>query len=366
MKRPDEQFIRRIMDGKDRCATSTLLRAALSTAEPAYAAVMRLRNSLYNTHILRARHLSIPVISVGNITAGGAGKTPCVQWLYQRLQTVNMHPAVLMRGYRHSKSNISDEQALLQEQLNAIVEADPDRFAAGQRVVRNHPEVNLFLLDDGFQHRRLARDFDLVLIDATNPFGYGHVHPRGLLREPMSGLSRADAFVLSRSDLISPDRRNEIQATLIAHNHVAPIYLARHAHTGVRNSEFEKTLSISALQPRRFFAAAGIANPEPLHQQLGNLPGNYSGHRWLADHHDYTDTDLAELRRIAHEAGADMLLITEKDWVKIRRLPTAHSLDIPIWRLQLEFQLDEPAANGLIQLILTRLDKARHSLQKPH
>jgi tetraacyldisaccharide 4'-kinase len=366
MKRPDEQFIRRLMSGEDRRATSALLRAALATAEPAYAAVMRFRNSLYDASVLSARQLPIPVISVGNITAGGAGKTPCVQWLYRRLQTMNIQPAVLMRGYRHGKSAISDEQVLLQEQLSAIVEADPHRLAAGRRVLRDHPGVDLFLLDDGFQHRRLARDFDLVLIDATNPFGYGHVHPRGLLREPMRGLSRADAFVLTRSDLISADRRREIEATLIGLNHVAPIYLARHAHTGVRKSESEETVSLSALQPRHFFAAAGIANPEPLHQQLGNLPGDYRGGRWLADHHDYSDADLAELRSAAQKAGADTLLVTEKDWVKIRRLPSAQSFDMPIWRLQLDFQLDDQAAEGLIQLILTRLDKARHAQQKSH
>src|SRR4051812_22379030 len=185
------------MSGEARGVGAALLRAGLSVISPVYATVMRGRNAKFDLG-LGVTRLPRPVISVGNITAGGTGKTPVVRWLCERLRDTGERPAVLMRGYKAAAGERGDEAAMLEGMLNrsgvqnVVVHAQADRVAGGLGVLRDHPDVSVFVLDDGFQHRRLARDFDLVLVDACEPLGYGRVFPRGLLREPACGLGRAD------------------------------------------------------------------------------------------------------------------------------------------------------------------------------
>ena len=351
-----------ILSGRERGAFAATLRGATRLAEPLYGGLMTARNVLFDVGILPSRALPVPVISVGNITAGGTGKTPVVLWLEQRLRATGMRPAILMRGYKRGRAQASDEEEMLRQQLNAhsaapaVVHAQPDRVAGGQRVLAEHPDVNVFILDDGFQHRRLRRQFDLVLIDAMNPFGYGHVHPRGLLREPLRGLRRADAFVMTRSDQVSRDERQRITDILRMWNPTAPVYEARHAHTGVRKPGSANT-PIDELSGRHFFAFAGIANPLAFEQQLSKLPGRFRGRHWFTDHHAYDERDVAAVREQATAAGADLLLTTEKDWAKLARLPPAANGTPPIWRLALEIQLDPHAEAGLLQLIQTRIER---------
>jgi tetraacyldisaccharide 4'-kinase len=357
-----EQYIRRAMSGEQRGMSAAVFRGITAIVEPLYASAMKSRNRLYKTGLLRSHRLPVPVISIGNMTAGGTGKTPCVQWLFEQLSRLWMRPAILMRGYRHAGSSISDEQVLLKDHLpGSIVHANSDRVTAAQDVLRDNPEINIFILDDGFQHHRLVRDFDLVLIDATNPFGYGRVHPRGLLREPLTGFKRADALILTRSDLVTPERLREIESQLIAHNHIAPIYHAHHQLSGLHEAGL--TFPLEKLSGHRFFAVAGIARPEALFQQLSALPGEFVGHRWMPDHHHYTDLDLSDIQRQASQVDADLIIVTEKDWVKIRDLPsiqgTSQSVRIPIQRLQVKFELSPQAADGLVSLILARIDKNR-------
>ena len=351
-----------LLSGRQRGLSSALTRSALGAAEPLYAAVVATRNRLYDTGLLKTHRLATPVVSVGNITAGGTGKTPVVQWLAASLRGRGMRPAVLMRGY--GKGAISDEQDLLAESLAddespVPVHANPDRIVGAHAVLEAHPHVNLFILDDGFQHRRLGRNFDLVLIDATNPFGYGRVHPRGLLREPMAGLARADAFILTRSDLVAIDVRRSIERTLRANNRVAPIYRARHAITGLRSAGQSAAdppdTPMESLASRKLFAFAGIANPLGLDAQLRQFPGEYVGGQWFADHHNYTAADLAAMHQRARAAGADTMLVTEKDWRKLRRLEGPEAQNPPLLRLALEIEFIAPAGEGLLDLIQAQI-----------
>lgn len=354
------QFAHRVLGGTQRGVSATLLRGALSALEPLYAGVMLLRNRLYQSGVLRACRLPRPVISIGNITAGGTGKTPMVLWLAQRLEELGHHPAILMRGYRRGGATISDEQALLASH-GLIVQADPDRARGGRTVLSGQPETDVLLLDDGFQHRGLHRDVDLVLIDATNPFGFGHVHPRGLLREPLSGLRRATAFIITRSDMVNPQELARIEGLLRARNPAAPIFHAAHAHTGLLDAS-SQALPLSALAGRRFFAAAAIANPQALAQQLAKLPGTLAGALWLADHHDYTAADVHDVIRQASEAGADCILVTEKDWVKLARWPDAIA-GAKFLRLQLSIEF--PADHGPHLLALVQAALAGQHLRNP-
>ena len=359
-----ERTIHDILSGRRTTVGATLLRGLLALAEPAYAAAMSARNWLYDRRMLTAHRVNAAVISVGNLTTGGTGKTPMVRWLAEQLRRRGLSPAVLMRGYKGT-AGWSDEQELLRKMLGDVpILAEPDRIAGAKRLLKEHPQTRAILLDDGFQHRRLARDFDLVLIDATNPFGFGHVLPRGLLRERRAGLRRADAIVLTRNDLIAPQQRRELESELHGWSSRAAIYRARHQLTGLRTAGADPAsppdLPLEWLTGRRWIAAAGIGNPAALEQQLRGLPGTFRGGTWFADHHNFTEADLAGFRKSAQEDHADVLVVTEKDWTKLSRLTAPPGLQI--LRLNVEMAFDNGRGEGLIDLILARIEKARKSI----
>ena len=177
--------MREIMSGRRRGAGASLLRAALATVAGPYAGTMWLRRWMYRRALLPSRRAKVPVICIGNITTGGTGKTPMVAWVVGRLKAAGCNPAILTRGYRPAAGQ-SDEAELLKHLCDAPVVINGDRPAGAAQAVAGGADV--LVMDDGFQHRRLRRDMDVVLIDATNPFGYGHCLPRGLLREGPSAL----------------------------------------------------------------------------------------------------------------------------------------------------------------------------------
>jgi tetraacyldisaccharide 4'-kinase len=346
-----DQFARRVMSGRECGVRATLLRAALATAEPFYAAGAAGRNWLFDAGLRKSHWLPRPVISVGNITTGGTGKTPVVRWLAEKLRSSGRRIAVLARGYRARPGQLGDEQLMLQRLLDeesradaVTVVANPDRVTAATTLLRDRPEIDAFVLDDGFQHRRVARDLDIVLISATSPFGYDHVLPRGMLREPLRGLRRAGAVVITHADQVPAGDLDAIERQIKALHSTVPVYRAVHANTGLRAPTTE-ALSLDDLRGRSWFAVCGIGDPERFLRQLESIGGRCAGCRWFADHHHYTDDDLATVRRAARAAGAEVLVTTEKDWTKIQSLPSARDDDPPLWRvdLQVRFQRDDEA-----------------------
>ncbi len=386
-----EQQLLRILSGEARGIGPGLMRAGLRIVEPFYATAMRVRNLLFDYGWRKVHPLPLDTISVGNLTTGGTGKTPVVRWLAERLRDTGRRPAILMRGYTVGDATVSDEQLMLEEQLHRnnarriMVHANPDRVAGAHAVVRHDPEADLFILDDGFQHRRAGRDFDLVLVNATNPFGYGHVLPRGLLREPLSGLKRADAILITRADQVEDLERGRIKQVIRRYNPDVPIYCARHALTGILlDGNAEKTLrrqsptlrlqgeraydahaseafaSLGKLATPHVFAFAGIGDPAGLSVQLRQFATNYVGDHWFADHHAYSTDDLAMLDAKARDAGANLLLTTEKDWAKIRHLDRS-SLSTPIGRIAMAIRFMEDDEARLLEQILKKLAKTRNA-----
>jgi tetraacyldisaccharide 4'-kinase len=332
-----EQYGLRVMSGAARGPRAALARAAMAVVEPFYATATRARNMLFDAGVRRVHRLPRPVLSVGNITTGGTGKTPVVLWLAGELRSMGTRPAVLLRGYRSTPGGFSDEAALLERRLNAHrdgaaqvpVMPDPDRVAGGLAVMRDHPDVDVFVLDDGFQHRRLGRDFDLVLIDATNPFGYARVLPRGLLREPLVGLKRADAFLVTRADVAGTDAE-AVTRELARLHPVAPVYRCAHE------------LDATSVAGRRAFAFCAIGNPGSFVVALTAAGVGVVGSRAFADHHAYAPRDLASLRDEAAAAGAEVLVTTEKDWVKVeRRAPDAHGMPVLALPMSIRFFGDD-------------------------
>ena len=328
----DETFehrVRRIMSGETRGAGAGAARVALRAAEPLYGAITRLRNGLFDRGTLRGHVLPRPVVSVGNLTTGGTGKTPVVQWIARRLLADGHRPVVLMRGYRRESSDVaSDEELLLRESLDGVpIVADPNRVAAGVATLEADATIDSFILDDGFQHRRLHRDCDVVVIDATNPFGYGHVLPRGMLREPIAGVARASLVILTRVDGASTETIAEIERTVRQHHPTVPIVRSTHR----LDDAVDVDGRVRPLAGAKVLAFSGIGNPAAFERSMTNAGAAVVSVRRFADHHPYRVDDLYALRVAALDAGAEAMVTTEKDWVKLRSLdPTGPG--VPTWR----------------------------------
>lgn len=354
-----EGRLKAVMSGDAKGVGPGVLRAALCVVEPAYASAVILRNKLYDRGVRAARRLSRPVISIGNLTTGGTGKTPMVRWLAERLRDEGRQVAILSRGYGARSGGPGDELTMLDRLLNSTsaakvwLRAGPDRFAAGKSLLDEHPEINAVLLDDGFQHRRLARDLDIVLISAAEPFGFGHVIPRGLLREPLSGLRRANAVVLTHADQVGGDALSAIEKQVRRQNATVPIYQALHRPIGVKSRDGAEH-PMDELSRRRFFAFCGIANPQVFQRHLSQFATNFVGSHWFGDHHHYTFRDLKQIADAARGCGAELLVTTAKDWVKVE--PMADSSDgLPIRPIDVRIQFrgdDEDRLLGQVRDVL--------------
>jgi tetraacyldisaccharide 4'-kinase len=341
------------MSGAKTGPTGFALRAGLAACEPFYSTAVRLRNRLFDVGLRRTHRLPVPVVSIGNITTGGTGKTPMVQWLADQLRRAGRQPAILSRGYRAKAGSLGDELTMLERSLNdgseppIPIRANPDRVAAGTLLLRKNSGIDVILLDDGFQHRRLARDLDIVLISAANPFGFDHVLPRGLLREPMAGLLRAGAIVITHADQVAAARLTEIEAQIRRHAPDVAIHRAVHEQFALHDGTSERAME--ELTARKVFLFSGIADPEGFARQLSRIAAPV-GSRWFPDHHDYTPADMQSLDQSARSAKADLLVTTEKDWVKIEPLNSATSL--PIWRVRMRIRFLEESGQSLLAQIL--------------
>jgi tetraacyldisaccharide 4'-kinase len=351
-----------LISGRATGARAFALRRLLAAAEPFYAGAVRARNGLFDAGIKRVRRLDRPVISVGNITTGGTGKTPMVRWLAERLRTDGKTVAILSRGYRAKDNNLGDELTMLDRALNVpgskpiLIQASPDRFRAGTSLLREHPDIDVFLLDDGFQHRRVSRDFELVLISAIEPFGFGHMLPRGLLREPLAGLKRADAVVITHADQVSERQLDAIKSEIRKYNPAAAVYQAVHRQIGLRLAG-DKSIAapINHLSSHRFFAFCGIGSPLLFEKQLKQFGGAYAGGYWFGDHHQYSPSDMKDLARQAKAAGAESLVTTEKDWVKIE----SFACDMPVWRVEVQIQFQDEHERMLLGEIQAAMELPR-------
>jgi len=292
-----------------------MLRILLGAAALVYGLIMRGRNLLFAVGILRSRAAGVPVISIGNITTGGTGKTPLVIWLCNYLRNRGLQSSILTRGYKTQPNQITDEPALLARAcLDTDVIVNPDRIAGAKKAISAH-QAQALVLDDGFQHRRIKRDLDIVAVDATCPFGYGRVLPAGLLREPKGGLSRADAVIITRFDQADAEQLRQLEQEILQ---IAPtIAIARAVHKHTHAVTFQnKKLTLEELRSKKIFAFCGIGNPTAFFRCLeqNGLPPEET--QIFDDHHAYTQEEMKQIFERAHSCGAEMILCTQKDWVK--------------------------------------------------
>jgi len=322
-------------------------------ASVAYGAAVSLRNLGYDRGWLKSKSAPVPVVSVGNLTLGGTGKTPMVEWLARWFRRRGLRVAILSRGYGQSEG-LNDEGRVLEENLPDVPHLqNPDRVALAQ-VAALELETELIVLDDGFQHRRLARDLDVVLLDALEPFGLGYLFPRGLLREPVRSLSRAHMVVLSRADLVGAADRAAIRTEIERQAGPRPWVEARHAPLDLIDGEGASS-PLDPVAGKSVAAFCGIGNPEGFRRTLRPLCRDLLDLRVFADHHRYSAADVGSLEQWARDLGADLVLTTQKDLVKLRAslLGTA-----PLRALRIG--LEVTAGGEIMDDLLARLLPARH------
>ncbi len=327
----DEAKIREVMSGRDRSLTARLLRWVLQIAAGPYWLVTWLNRRLYRWGLRKRRRAGVGVICVGNLTTGGTGKTPMVVWIVRKLQKLGCTPAVLTRGYRAGEQG-SDEARLISKLTDVQVVVDADRYAGAQRAIDLGADV--LVMDDGFSHLRLHRDLDIVLIDATNPFGYGHVLPRGMAREPRSSLRQADEIVITRSDMIAPTDLEALTQKIEKLTGGRQIHWAQHRPAAVIDEEGKRS-DPSILAGRSVFAFAGIARPEQFFRTLGQLGARVVGQQSFDDHAEFVADELLSLNQAAELSPAQVLITTEKDAIRLDR----SCLTLPVWQLAVEMDL---------------------------
>lgn len=326
-------------------------RALLRVASLGYSLVVCIRNALYDHHILRSHQANTTVLSIGNLTTGGTGKTPLVVWLCRRVRARQLPCAILTRGYKTQKGELSDEPALLATRCRDVpVIVNPDRVAGAAEAVQNHG-AQVLVMDDGFQHRRLARDLDIVAVDATVPFGYGRVLPAGLLREPVAGLKRAHAVVLTRCDQVSEDVLSQIEAEIRRIHRQLVIARSIHAPIGVRTTQ-ETEIPLGEMRGKRVFVFCGIGNPGAFFRTVERLGAIVAGSMAFDDHHRYTTDDLKAVHSQARERRSALVLTTQKDWSKAISSATPES-DPPLAYMVIDLQIT--AGEELLTTLIDRV-----------
>ncbi|MCP4375997.1 MAG: tetraacyldisaccharide 4'-kinase [bacterium] len=296
-----------------------------------YSIIMRLRRWAYNRGVLSSTAADVPVICVGNITTGGTGKTPMVDWVVRQLKGDGKTPAILTRGYK-SVNGISDEAEFLKRSSGVEVVVNPDRISGAQAASAGGADV--LVMDDGFQHMRLRREMNIVLIDAMNPFGFGCCLPLGRLREPLSALRDAQAIVITRSDAVVPEFIEVLEKRLAGLAPQASIHLGVHKPIGLIDSDGEE-LPLDEIKGRKVLIFAGIGNPRAFITTVENIGAEPVDFCIFNDHQNYSPSVIQRIYNRADASGAEILVTTEKDHVKLAEF----ELDRPVWQVVVEMDI---------------------------
>ena len=320
----------------------SILRYLAAPLAPLYGAVVRARNRSFDAHPERAGRVDVPVVSVGNLSAGGTGKTPLTLFLAQELEAAGWANAVLSRGYGGRRSvdpmsvepdsdprQTGDEPLLMAQTLgpNRVV-VGRQRHAAALRALSQRPSLRCLLLDDGFQHRALHRDLDLLVLDGVRTWGDGQMLPLGDLREPVESARRAHALVVTRAGRVQD--RDRIEAWWARHGSGGPIFWVDFTLGALRRWETGETAPLPLPDQGPAFAWCGLGHPEAFYADLLLAGQPWCGSESFPDHHGPSPAELQRLQVRAISEGAGWLVCTQKDAVK---LTPAHArvLELPLY-----------------------------------
>lgn len=339
-----------------------------------YGAAMRARMALYRRGWIASSELGVPVISIGNITAGGTGKTPVVAWIARALVQQGLCVCILTRGYGRRRAGervlVSDGERILADALEggdeprllaellqgaAAVISDKDRVAAANWA-RENLGSEIFLLDDGFQHLRVKRTLDIVTIDASNPWGGGRLLPQGRLREPPGGLSRADLIIITRSEQAS--NINLLRREAESFSGRKNVFISRTRTHAVRPLVPTEHGVTSPASSYRVAAFCALGNAQAFFNHLGRSGFDLTYTRAFTDHHSYKQSDIERVVREAQERGAEALLTTAKDAVKLRSI----RFDIPCFVVEIEFEFEDE--RNLRKILSQAIGKSKEKPQE--
>lgn len=327
-----------IINGERRDPLAYVARGAMWLGSQVYRAAVNRRNARFDSGRTTSFEVEVPVISVGNLTTGGTGKTPIVCYLAKYLRSIGLRVAIVSRGYGRGESDSNDEALELYDRLPDVPHLqDPDRVSSA-RIAIDELAAEVILMDDGFQHRFLRRDLDIVAIDATVPFGFGYCLPRGLLREPIDSLSRADLVLLTRCDQVDEARLAWIKQTVLEKVSDAVIVETRHAPCALFEYPAE-TSSLDQLDGAKVAAVSAIGNPEAFESTLRSAGAEVVNAYRLPDHDSYSPETVESLRDWIRQVPeeANQVVCTHKDLVKLR---TDRLGGLPIRALQIELMVD--------------------------
>jgi tetraacyldisaccharide 4'-kinase len=362
-----EEYFLDIVENRRRGKSATAMRAFLRSLSFIFGGVVRFRVWLYTQRILRPHTLGCQVVSVGNLTMGGTGKTPVVEIFARSLAQQGRKVAILSRGYKKEKlpfrerlinkftfkqdsipprivSNgkrllldsrmAGDEPYMLASNLRDVcVLVDKDRVKSGQYAIK-HFGCDTLILDDGFQYMRLKHRLDIVLVDSTNPFGKAQtVLPRGILREPIRNIKRAGFIFITKSN---GDGSRVLRNKLRSLNPTAEISECRHCPRYLQNVYTGQQETLEFLEGLPVVAVSGIAVPQGFENELTKRGATVLHHKTYADHHRYHQQEIIDLINLSLERGAKAIITTEKDAV---RLPHIERLDVPIYYLRVEIEM---------------------------
>lgn len=337
-----ERWWRRTVSADRPGAFAQIARAGLWVAALPMEAVSRLRNLFYDKGVLPVLKPPVPVISFGNLTVGGTGKTPAVIWCARYLLECGMKPGIASRGYDPEAASVeegNDEAGVLAQALPEVPHIwDADRAKAAAMLVREHG-CDIVILDDGFQHRRLHRTIDFVLLDALDPFGRGFLMPRGFLREPASSLRRATCVIITHANLVTSE--NLINLRKRIWDIEEGVKLAEAVHRPSVLVVDSEEADPESLRGRCIFVLCGIGNPHSFVVTLANLGAEIIGIRSFPDHHRYTEEEVRDVFSQAAERGAEMVVTTQKDRVK---LPLMDDAPLGLAELRIDFEIVRGAA----------------------
>lgn len=358
-----ERIFKRILAQEERSVGSSILRMVATVIAWSYDKLTALRNILFDSGVLKVHQLSCPVISVGNLAMGGTGKTPMVIWLARFLSEEGWRVGIVSRGYKGEEtgkvlvvsdginvlvgSDISgDEPQLLARCLPGVpVLCSTKRALAGKAAVEQF-RCEVVILDDGFQHRFVARDLDIVMLDSRYPFGNGFLFPRGILREQTKALTRAQVLVLSRFD--GSKKAEHSQRSLVGQCPDKTVVTAAHRATRLFGASTQRELPLSSVKNKRLGAFAGIGRPDDFFRTVRDLGADLVHSTALPDHYPLTVDLLASLVEEASAKQPELWLTTEKDWV---RLPSdlPDSMELLILAVEIDLDGDGSLLKAVVQ-----------------
>ena len=361
---PLQQTLLEIISGRQRGPIAALLKGILWILTPVYRIATAIKNRKYSHRSASVTQVDVPVISIGNLTTGGTGKSPMVMWLAGKLREHDVRVAIVSRGYgaatNAGQTRLNDEALEMQQRLPDVPQLqDPDRVKSALIAIEEL-ETQCIVMDDGFQHRKLHRDLDIVLVDATNPFGYGYVLPRGLLREPIVALSRADAVIVTRCQQVSIEVIDTICATIDAaiqqaiRKRASPQVICRVKTVATGWLKFNGTqIEIDEMGSDPVVACCAIGNPESFIQNAKTAGAQIAGQVFFPDHHRFTRADIESIVALAKSKGATKVICTHKDLVKIA-VDQFDGVSFYALKIEIEFLQGESALLQRVQQVTGR------------